>query len=367
MGKRIQPDVMKVRNRAYQFTAIDDCIWQRTIRVYPNKRTESTIQILPLRNIFVFLCKNLIEIMFANRLLIIGNGFDLDLGLKTSYSDFIESDNFKSIAHKYQLLDFLSEKFHTEKWIDLENFLRLFAEQYKTGKALPKDTETAFEKLRDSLCQYLTNIDFQLKTESVAATLLKEVVDNGYFQILSFNYTDINQILLSLNIPNKDVQYTYIHGNLKDKSIIIGFQDDVDVAKPTYFMIKSHSPYYRSCNVRAQLEEADEIIFFGHSLGATDYHYFSDFFKQQSDLTSKKVKPKKIRIFTYNESSRQEILAQLRGMNEHRINYLYDLNDLRIYRTMEDQEDIKLYFRELQENGIEAHRRILDRASELLL
>ena len=102
-------------------------------------------------------------------------------------------------------------------------------------------------------------------------------------------------------------------------------------------------------------------------MGATDYHYFSDFFKQQSDLTSKKVKPKKIRIFTYNESSRQEILAQLRDMNEHRINYLYDLNDLRIYRTMEDQEDIKLYFRELQENGIEAHRRILDRASELLL
>jgi len=50
-----------------------------------------------------------------------------------------------------------------------------------------------------------------------------------------------------------------------------------------------------------------------------------------------------------------------------RVNYLYDLNDLRIHRTMEDQEDIKLYFRELQENGIEAHRRILDRASELLL
>lgn len=307
--------------------------------------------------------------MYSNKLLIIGNGFDLDLGLKTSYSDFIKSEYFQSIVHKYQLLNFLYEKSHTAKWIDIENFLRLFAEQYKTGRTLPKDTETAFEKLRDSLCQYLRNIDFQLNTESVAATLLKEVVDNGYFQILSFNYTDIDQILLSLNISNKDVQYTYIHGNLKDKSIIIGFQDDVDVAKSTYFMIKSHSPYYRSCNVRAQLEKADEIIFFGHSLGTTDYHYFSDFFKQQSDLTPNKVKSKKIRIFTYDESSRQEILAQLRDMNEHRVNYLYDLNDLRIYRTnnIEDQDDIKLYFQELQENGIEAHRRALDRASELLL
>ena len=307
--------------------------------------------------------------MYSNKLLIIGNGFDLDLGLKTSYSDFIKSEYFQSIVHKYQLLNFLYEKSHTAKWIDIENFLRLFAEQYKTGRTLPKDTETAFEKLRDSLCQYLRNIDFQLNTESVAATLLKEVVDNGYFQILSFNYTDIDQILLSLNISNKDVQYTYVHGNLKDKSIIIGFQDDVDVAKSTYFMIKSHSPYYSSCNVRAQLEKADEIIFFGHSLGTTDYHYFSDFFKQQSDLTPNKVKSKKIRIFTYDESSRQEILAQLRDMNEHRVNYLYDLNDLRIYRTnnIEDQDDIKLYFQELQENGIEAHRRALDRASELLL
>jgi len=101
--------------------------------------------------------------MFANRLLIIGNGFDLDLGLKTSYSDFIESDNFKSIAHKYQLLNFLSEKFHTEKWIDLENFLRLFAEQYKTGKALPKDTETAFEKLRDSPMPIFNKYRFSIK------------------------------------------------------------------------------------------------------------------------------------------------------------------------------------------------------------
>ena len=45
-GERVQLDVMKVRNGAYQFTAIDDCTRLRTIRIYPNKKAESTIHFL---------------------------------------------------------------------------------------------------------------------------------------------------------------------------------------------------------------------------------------------------------------------------------------------------------------------------------
>ena len=45
-GERVQLDVMKVRNGAYQFTAINDCTRLRTIRVYPNKKAESTIHFL---------------------------------------------------------------------------------------------------------------------------------------------------------------------------------------------------------------------------------------------------------------------------------------------------------------------------------
>ena len=46
LGERAQLDVMKVRNGAYQFTAIDGCTPLRTIRVYPNKKAESTIHFL---------------------------------------------------------------------------------------------------------------------------------------------------------------------------------------------------------------------------------------------------------------------------------------------------------------------------------
>ena len=44
--ERVQLDIMKVRNGAYQFTAIDDCTRLRTIRIYPNKKAENTIHFL---------------------------------------------------------------------------------------------------------------------------------------------------------------------------------------------------------------------------------------------------------------------------------------------------------------------------------
>lgn len=45
-GERVQLDVTKIRNGAYQFTAIDDCTRLKTIRIYPNKKAESTIHFL---------------------------------------------------------------------------------------------------------------------------------------------------------------------------------------------------------------------------------------------------------------------------------------------------------------------------------
>lgn len=39
------------------------------------------------------------------KIIIIGNGFDLSLGLKTSYKDFIESDSFTLLLKKRELFD----------------------------------------------------------------------------------------------------------------------------------------------------------------------------------------------------------------------------------------------------------------------
>lgn len=61
-----------------------------------------------------------------NNLLIIGNGFDLDLGLPTKYSNFIESKYFKkqNIRRGSKLFKYISETYHDKKWIDIENELK---------------------------------------------------------------------------------------------------------------------------------------------------------------------------------------------------------------------------------------------------
>lgn len=72
-------------------------------------------------------------------LVIIGNGFDLDLGLKTSYADFMMSkvfEKYRNDSHlettsyaRQNLFDILQKQFDSndKKWIDVEIELREFA------------------------------------------------------------------------------------------------------------------------------------------------------------------------------------------------------------------------------------------------
>jgi transposase InsO family protein len=45
-GDRVQMDVMKVRAKSYQFTAVDDCTRLRVIRLYSSKHAENTVKFL---------------------------------------------------------------------------------------------------------------------------------------------------------------------------------------------------------------------------------------------------------------------------------------------------------------------------------
>lgn len=292
-------------------------------------------------------------------LLIIGNGFDIDLGLKTKYSDFIKSEYYPvkeeisfdygyTNIKAYSLLQYLKRSYSNKKWIDIEaslleyinintsvdqveieetNSYRKF--KYLAGKE--EDIQKDFETLRRSLISYLNSISLDNINRSSTAARLLDLFTNKLVTILSYNYTDLNKIMNNLGLKTRP--FIQVHGKLEDKSIIIGVQDDVEIPDNANFIIKSHSEYYRSCAVRDKLEEADHIIFFGHSLGEMDYHYFRDFFRKQSGLLGEKPKRKKITIFTYDEKSRLDILSQLRRMNEKRVNYLFDLNDVEIFRT----------------------------------
>ena len=298
-----------------------------------------------------------------DRVLIIGNGFDLDLGLKTSYAEFMNSDYFREIDKSSDLMRYLVSQKELNKWIDLELELRSFI--FQRGIYEDMIRELRDEELEDSefeedphsdnkesyfqLCRaledYLKTLDYSaINTQSVAAMLIRTVYIASQPRIFNYNYTNFYEIRKVLRCSGFS-GYTPVHGSIKNSSIILGIDDDVEIHEFYYFMIKSHNPNYRSCNIRSALDEAEEVIFFGHSLGSTDYHYFSDFFLNQSGNNGIPQKRKKIRIFTKNEASRLDILAQLRNMNNKKTNQLFDLNDFRIYCTHEerDQTDIEEY------------------------
>ena len=92
-----------------------------------------------------------------NIVLILGNGFDLDLGLRTSYKDFWESEycpkNYPAplIAH---LNERWSDDLEAVKWYDMENELLKYYE--KTRKPGFRDLVTPKQQ------EFLSLLDWRL-------------------------------------------------------------------------------------------------------------------------------------------------------------------------------------------------------------
>lgn len=315
-----------------------------------------------------------------NFLLVIGNGFDMELGLKTGFRSFVESPIYekyeKEIQNEYafkknynidydqnlNIFSYFKSVLKTQKWIDLEmeigklatrKTVELDPETENRIKVFMKSTEAmkrSFDVLRECLNEYIVNLSIPGKKPNYASSLLNilasEPRDN--VQIVNFNYTNLKDIT---GIDVK-VSVHHIHGcvtNGYGTKIILGVQDDIEIDKSYSYIIKSHSPYYRSSRIIDLLEEADEVIFFGHSLGETDYPYFAEFFQSQC----RRIEPdkrKKIRIFTLNEDSRLDILHQLRIMNNKQTRMFFENADFALYRTSfeQDCDEINEYFKELK-------------------
>lgn len=305
---------------------------------------------------------------------VIGNGFDMDLNLKTSYKSFLESKDFTAYTNEY-ILDTLKEearifrftdkidrenfpllqapssifnvlkaKATLENWYDVEKQLALIAYNQNSSNRINKAklldilpiSSESYYQLHTALHDYLSFLSYDnIATGSIAYKLFQ--VLNRYptlVHVKSFNYTDLNQIFSGKNNLSVD----HIHGKLSENSLIIGIQDDLDINPSYNYMIKSFSEHFRSHNLIYDLEDADEVIFFGHSLGETDYHYFQDFFQKQTEK-SRANKDLRLSIFTYDHKSRMDILQQLRNMNNKKTDMLFALCDFQLFMTKEECND----------------------------
>ena len=295
--------------------------------------------------------QQLIGKKIMGKVFIIGNGFDLDLKLKTKYIDFWQSEQFAEYRKKYSgLIYFLNSKANDKStWFDIESLIR---EYVHTEDNYAGRDKLQFEQIRNSLAAYLENevVVRKLSESSFAAQVLRVIVEVGFESIYSFNYTDLHKIAEKLVIT-QHFDYRDIHGRSSDSSLILGINDTVNVVDNYEFAYKTFSPYYHSVPIKFDLEDADDVVIFGLAMGDIDYPYFQDFFRNLCDPENNRKNAKRVTIFTYDESSRMDILRQLRVMNEKRVNYMFGQNEFEFIRTgvEEDKPKLTRFIKRLQD------------------
>src|SRR5687767_2558930 len=99
----------------------------------------------------------MIDFPSTHYIIIIGNGFDLSLGLKTSYRDFMESENYKKFSKENpELSEYLVHKLseNSGRWVDIELELANFSVD-DINDLSQDEMKGQFKALKNHLTDYL--------------------------------------------------------------------------------------------------------------------------------------------------------------------------------------------------------------------
>lgn len=280
--------------------------------------------------------------MQYDKLLVIGNGFDLALGLKTSYRDFMKWLSNKHYMDDAYLYKHLSSKFYQQRWIDIENELRQYSLSFfeigEMNIKLSSQNERICNSLRyehkvlcKNLCEYLKIqvnknewLETGLENQSIRQLLSK--VDKEPLYVINFNYTDTITSFRVTKVVNH-----HIHGSLSDgENIVFGVEDSSNLTKEHSFLYKSYNPTLNVDHLNERFEDAKHILFYGYSLGQTDHSYFEDFFKEQS---TKGCERKKFDFFYYGQEGYDDLFWQLRTLTGNRMAQFKQFNDIEFINT----------------------------------
>lgn len=261
----------------------------------------------------------------ADVTLIIGNGFDLDLGLKSSYKDFAVSKEWKDLMHRYEsflmneteqkksLLWQINSASTASQWFDIEEEIHKFVKDHPdlTEEDI-RHIKSEFEGIKKALYKYIKGCtsEFQVEGREVSNWLLFTLKDydcHCNVEIFSFNYTDPDDLFKS----NIVIGANHIHGSIKDNDIVLGcdIQEDEKVNRDLSFMYKYNMLKKANHMVRYMIN-ADEVIIFGHSINETDFCYFREYLKEASRSSQK---TRSLTIFTLNEQSERDIKDNMRN------------------------------------------------------
>jgi len=267
----------------------------------------------------------------AELALIIGNGFDIDMGIHSKYSDFIKSKEWDGVIKKvspfltcrdyqsHSLIGQLQLASQKSQWFDIEEEIHKFITLHtnNTDEAIG-EIKAEFELVKTALTNYLkrSTTNFTADNSRLSTALYYRLRECPLTVTeIYFNYTT-PQLYIKLPIQPEifngaQHRFTYVHGSLRYNDIVLGcdLQEGEKVNRQLSFMYK-YNMLNRANHVARNLLEAKEIIFFGHSINEMDFGYFRDFFKAAS------AAPQPIRhltIITCDEQSERNIKDKIRN------------------------------------------------------
>jgi len=173
----------------------------------------------------------------------------------------------------------------------------------------------------NSIKQYKGKLHKQVP---LAYQVLETVMQNPLYRIFSFNYTElrsIEQLILENNRMDRSIKnriscleniLEYVHGSLDTNDIILGAKDSQTI---NGYEIMRKTQQLKVNHLVDELEQANQVVIFGHSLSAIDRCYFDDFFTQIKKIESH---CRSVIIITHDEKSMLEIKQNL--------NQFYDLD-----------------------------------------
>ena len=248
-----------------------------------------------------------------NIVYLIGNGFDRNLGLRTSYKDFYNFYKKQGSSNENirKIKEFIANG-ESELWSDLEEALGKITTEFDD----PNGFVDILKDISDNLLQYIKTEARCLTIESNANEKLKHYLCSPFdclateikrsavehFQnqnrelwnvnVITFNYTDILEQILHDNIGNSIGRHhnnaevvlrsiEHIHGDC-DSSIILGVNDTTQISNDDFktnedlldWLVKSKTQVNRADGVERKcktlISEANLICVFGMSFGNTD-------------------------------------------------------------------------------------------------
>lgn len=244
---------------------------------------------------------------------LIGNGFDIAMGLKTGYQDFYDhylatNSTDPAVA---KMKDYLkAERYNT--WADLEKGLGLYTAKVENAEEMKQ----VFYDISDSLKAYLKreNDSFSVSSDALNNSVMRSLIDpqnalaegmmrsltrfrgssssTDTVNIISFNYTNTLERICrfrgtgqvkfqSGSHPGYLLSIRHIHMSLNDMDVIMGVNDESQIVGKEILDDQIRSmlikPYINEQlqtlvdeECKSLIDSADLICLFGVSVGETD-------------------------------------------------------------------------------------------------